>query len=99
MANYTFSKLADQDIEDIAVYTIAQFGASKARANKTLLIQTAKTAANFPSIGQSYTTEQGRVFQRFNVGRHILFFQPTEQGIFIVRVLHVMMDFDQHLGE
>ncbi len=98
MANYQFSKLADSDLKDIADYTVMNFGVPKAREYKALLIQSAKTAANFPSIGRPYTTEQGRVFQRFNVGRHVLFYQPSEQGIFIVRVLHLMMDFDQHLG-
>ncbi|VAW16027.1 hypothetical protein MNBD_ALPHA12-521 [hydrothermal vent metagenome] len=97
MAKYQFSKLAERDLEDIADYTVMNFGVFKTREYKALLIQSAKTAANFPSIGRPYTTEHGRIFQRFNVGRHVLFYQPTEQGIFIVRVLHLMMDFDQYL--
>ncbi len=97
MAKFQFSKLAERDLEDIAHYTVANFGVSKALEYKALLIQSAKTAASFPSIGQTYITEQGQIFQRLSVGRHVLFYQPSEQGIFIVRVLHLRMDFDQHL--
>ena len=55
--------------------------------------------ANFPSMGRPYTTKKGRVYQRHNVGEHAVFFRPTEQGIFIVRILGLMMDFDRHLDD
>lgn len=99
MANFVLSKLADQDLEEIATYTILNFGANEALEYKASIAQSAKTAAQFPSIGRSYTTQKGHIFQRYNVGRHALFYQPTKTGIFIARILHQMMDFDRHLEE
>lgn len=97
MADYALSALAEQDLDDIAVYTTLIFGARKAREYKAALIQSAEVAASFPSIGRPYTTRKGNVFQKYNIGRHAIFYQPAQTGIYIVRVLHLMMDFDRHL--
>lgn len=97
MANYSLSELADQDLEDISEYTTRNYGRKQTFDYKASIKQAARTAANFPSIGRPYTTKKGNIFQRYNVGRHAMFYQPTEAGIFIVRVLHLMMDFDRHL--
>ena len=99
MADFVLSKLADQDLEDIAAYTVLNFGINEALEYKASIAQSAKTAGHFPSIGKPYTTQKGHVFQRYNIGRHALFYQPTEAGIFIVRILHQMMDLDRHLDE
>lgn len=97
MANYEFSKTAEQDIRNIAQYTVQYFGVKQAQHYKALLLQSAKTVANFPSMGRPYTSKNGKVFHKHNVGEHALFYQTTQDGIFIVRVLHLMMDFDKHL--
>lgn len=97
MADFILSNLADQDLEDIAAYTTLNFGADAAREYGVFIAHSAQTAAHFASIGTPYTTQKGHIFQRYNVGRHTLFYQPTETGIFIVRILHQMMDFDRHL--
>jgi toxin ParE1/3/4 len=97
MADYQRSKLAEQDFRQIARYTLRNFGLRQAQEYESSLVQAAKTAANFPSIGRPYTTKKGSVYQQYNVGRHALFYRATESGVFIVRVLHLMMDFDRHL--
>jgi toxin ParE1/3/4 len=66
-------------------------------AYKAGIIQSAQITANFPSMGRPYTTKNGKVFQKYNVGEHALFYRPTETGILIVRVLHLKMDFDRHI--
>lgn len=97
MADYALSALAEQDLDDIATYTTQTFGASKARAYKAALIQSAEIAASFPLIGRTYTTKKGSAFQMYSVGRHAIFYRPSDTGIYIVRVLHLTMDFDRHL--
>ena len=97
MANYAYSKLADKDLEDISYYTTLYFGEGQARAYHASIDQSAMTIANFPSIGRPYTSQKGKLFQKFNVGEYSLFYQPNEEGGFIVRVLHCKMDFDRHL--
>ena len=97
MASYKYSKLADRDLDGIAEYTFLNFGERQARAYRVSIDHAASTAADFPSLGRPYTTKKGRIYQKYNVGEHALFYRPSEAGIFIVRVLHLMMDFDRHL--
>ncbi len=97
MASYTLSALAELDLDNIATYTTLTFGATKAREYKAALMQSAMTASSFPSIGKVYTTQKGAAFRKYNVGRHATFYEPTDYGIHIVRVLHLMMDCDLHL--
>ncbi len=98
MASYKYSKLADDDLDGIAEYTFVNFGENQARAYRVSIDHAAGTAGNFPSLGRLYTTKKGAIFHKYNVGEHALFYRPIDTGIFIVRVLHLMMDFDRHLG-
>jgi len=97
MADYQFSKLAEGDLAGITTYTALNFGHSQSFTYTDNLLDGAQTAADFPSFGLPYTTKKGKVFQKYSVGRHAIFYQPTETGILIVRILHLMMDFDRHL--
>ena len=97
MAKAEFSKEADSDLNGIARYTFLNFGEDQAREYLRLLDQAVRTASNFPSLGRLYTTKGGQMYQRYNAGRHTIFYRTTEDGIFVVRVLHLMMDFDRQL--
>jgi len=97
MADYKYSRLADNDLDSIATYTVINFGERQAHAYQVAIDQSASTIANFPSMGRPYATQNGTAFLKYNVGEHALFYQPTDTGVFIVRVLHLMMDFDRHL--
>lgn len=97
MASYKLSQLAQLDLEEITTYTVLTFGEKQARLYNSQMHNAAQTAADFPSAGVSYVTRTGAVFQKYNSGRHTLFYQPTDDGVFVVRILHQMMDFDAHL--
>ena len=99
MASYKLSELAEIDAQNITRYTALNFGKRKAIDYPNDIMASAKMIGNFPSIGRPYTTKKGRVYQQYNIGRHALFYRPTEQGVFIVRILHLMMDFNQHLDK
>ena len=97
MADYVLSSAAESDLRDIIRYTAENFGFAQARAYPVQLRQAAETAASFPSIGRTYRTTGGTTLRQYNVGRHALFYRPTETGILVVRILHLVMDFDLHL--
>ena len=97
MASYKLSKLGQLDVDGITEYTAVNFGERQAVVYYGQIHLAARTVANFPSLGRPYTTKKGATYQKYNVGEHALFYRPTETGIFIVRVLHLMMDFDRHL--
>lgn len=99
MAEYQFSKLAEDDLDNTTTYTAINFGYTQSVIYTDSILDGSQLAANFPSIGLPYSTKRGRVFQRYSIGRHVIFYKPTENGIFIVRVLHQMMDFDRHLDD
>lgn len=97
MANYKLSKLAELDIDDITAFTAKRWGERQALAYPEQLRSGAQFVANFPTWGKTYTTKRGRVYQRYRIGKHMLFYRPVDDGIFVVRILHVSMDFDRHL--
>lgn len=97
MAQYSLSNLAEQDIEGIFEYTLRNFGEHQASAYIGQIKQSLQTAAVFPYIGREYVTKRGQSYRRFDCGRHALFYRPADNGIFLVRALHVMMDHDQLL--
>lgn len=97
MAKYVLSEAADADLTEITEYTAQTFGLDQARKYPAQIVDGCEMAAAFPAIGQPYSTSAGQIFQKYNVGRHALFYQTTEHGVFVVRILHLMMDFDVHL--
>ncbi len=97
MVAYKLSKKAQSDVDDITVYTALHFGEEQAVNYTDNIHDAARLATHFPNLGRQYTTIKGSVYRQYNVGRHALFYQPIEGGIFIVRILHQMMDFDRHL--
>jgi len=97
MADYVFSVEADADIHGIWRYSAINFGAGQADTYTDQLLRSVQTAARFPFTGRDYTTRSGRPYKQYNCGRHAIFYRSTEAGIFVVRVLHLMMDFDRHL--
>ncbi len=97
MADYFYSEMADQDLQGIAEYTLDYWGIQQTRAYRKAIDQAASTVAMFPSMGGPYQARNGETYQKYSVGEHALFYQHTESGVFIARVLHLRMDFDQHL--
>ena len=97
MADYSLSQLASRDIDHIYEYIYRQFGEEQADAYVEQIRQSARIAANFPRTGRLYTTRSGLVLRQYSCGRHALFYVPQDNGILVVRVLHLMMDFDRHL--
>ncbi len=97
MARVKYSQAVDRDLDGVAEYTVLQFGENQARTYRAMIDQSAEAIADFPAIGRTYTTEQGRVFRKHNVGEHALFYVPQTNGVLVVRVLHLKSDFDRYL--
>lgn len=98
MADYTLSQLAKSDLIDITEYSAVKFGFPQAEKYTRQLHQSAQLAAEFPLAGHEYHAENGRAYRQFNCGSHALFYVPAESGIFIIRILHLAMDFDRYLN-
>ena len=97
MAKYRLSRRASSDIEGIAQYSAERFGTRQAIAYVTDIHDAARLVAEISSLGRPYTTKKGRTYQRYNVGNHALFYRTTDEGVFVVRILHQAMDLDRRL--
>ena len=97
MADYALSAAARDDLESITIYTIDAYGEAQALSYNAQMHRAAQLVADFPALGLPYVTKDGERFQKFMSGSHTLFYQPTGQGVLIVRILHGAMDFDRHL--
>ena len=96
MAEYRLTPAAERDLEAIWTYTLDRWSVQQAdRYIDTLvavfqaLSQSPKTAPACDHIRQGY--------RRRSVERHMIYFQTTQYGILVVRVLHHRMDVARQL--
>jgi toxin ParE1/3/4 len=80
---------------EIADYTIERFGIEQARRYRDDLESCFQTLAASPMIGRS-ADELGSNLRRYKHQSHIVFYLPSDQGVFVVRVLHQRMDYAIH---
>ncbi len=92
---YRLSRLADNDIVNIAEYTIQEFGIKQARRYRDTLENCFLTIAKNPNIGRN-AEEFETGLKRFENQSHIVFYLEDDKGLFIVRVLHNSVDIVRH---
>jgi toxin ParE1/3/4 len=96
MPSYYLSSKADGDIDAIVDYTLKTWGESQTHDYVTELFQFLQTLADNPNLGRS-AAEFIPELKRSNYKSHTIFYEPTEKGIFVVRILGQKRDFKQHL--
>jgi len=96
MPSYSLSSKADGDIDDIVDYTLETWGESQTHDYVTELLQFLQTLAENPDLGRS-ASEFAPLLKRFNFKAHTIFYEPTKQGIYVVRILVQIRDFKRHL--
>ena len=96
MAAYSLSEKAVSDLDGIYEYTILNFGLEQARAYLLGLHERFQILADTPGIGRS-ATQLAPNLRRHEYQSHIIFYNPTETGVLIVRVLHTRMDAKRHI--
>ncbi len=95
---YKISKLANNDIDSIINYTINNFGTQAMISYHSSLEQCFQTIEKNPEIGlkSDFIIKD---YYRFNHRSHVVYYQVTESGILIIRVLHQSMDVFRSLSE
>ena len=92
---YALSPLAEQDLEEIYLYTLRTWSREQAIRYHGDLI------AAF--VGLAAGTRRGRPalvredYQKLRVGSHMVFFRISDGMIEVIRVLHQSMDVSRHL--
>lgn len=93
---FTFLKKAEEDIEEILRY-ISRDNPTAALAVREAIENTCETIATMPQVGTSRTFSNPvykgiRLMLVKKFENYLIFYQPTEQGVLIVRVLHGARD-------
>ncbi len=96
MARFELSQAADNDLNEIYIYSYREFGEAKADAYLQSLEQCFERLAEFPGMGRSIAHIRAGYF-RFPHGSHAIFFVKIADGISVVRVLHQRRDPERHL--
>ncbi len=95
MVAYSLSSKAATDLAGIYEYTITTFGLVQAQNYLTGLHDCFRKLADNPLYGRS-ATELATNLRRLEYRSHVVFYEPIEHGVLIVRVLHQSMDVPEH---
>jgi toxin ParE1/3/4 len=85
-----YSKDAERDLNDIVDYTLDAWGADQAYDYLAKLEGCFKSLAEMPGMGRACP----RIYpglHRMEEGRHVIFYRPEPDAVFICRVLHQQM--------
>jgi toxin ParE1/3/4 len=96
MAEYELSKRADEDLNDIYLFTYRRFGEAKADAYLLGLENRFSILAAQPGLGRRIDHIRPGYF-RYEHASHPIFYRLTGNGIIIMRVLHRSMDVERQI--
>ena len=96
MLSYRFSKSAEKDFENIAVYSIKNFGITQARLYRDGLFKTFDMICTFPMIGSNQNHIKKNV-RRQVYESHSIYYRIDANAIFILRILGPGEDPLRHL--
>jgi toxin ParE1/3/4 len=90
VSKFRYSFQAEADLEEIGLYSMANWGEEQAILYIKQLEACCELVANSP--GTARKCDDIRVgYRRMEEGSHVLFFKPDAQGLLVVRVLHERM--------
>jgi len=96
MLSYRLSKRAEKDFENIAVYSIKNFGIKQARLYRDGLFKTFDMICAFPMIGSNQNHIKKNV-RRQVYESHSIYYRIDAKAIFILRILGPGEDPLRHL--
>jgi toxin ParE1/3/4 len=95
MPSYRLSPLAEEDLFKIISTTIESWGSAQAKVYAQTIDAALLKLAQYPDFGR----ERSDVYdgaKSFPVEKHIVFYQISESGIDVARILHQRMDPSKH---
>lgn len=93
---YELSEAAARDIESILERSITDFGPTQTENYFQSLRNCLQLLDANPEMG-GRVDEIRSDYRRFAHQSHVIFYRRTEQGIFIIRILHKHMDIKNNL--
>jgi toxin ParE1/3/4 len=93
MHKIELSNTAETDIMDIASYTRRRYGAEQVKKYTSMLFQQMKLLAQVPQAGHM-RTDLPEGYKAKNAGEHIIVYTEQQGTIYVARILHGSMDFE-----
>lgn len=96
MLNIKISPQATEDIDNIFIYSAETWSVQQAEKYYFGIHNEISRLALNPHFGKDYSTLHSGLFG-YAINSHIIFYLILEGDLFVVRVLHQIMDFQKHL--
>jgi toxin ParE1/3/4 len=90
VATFRLSRLAEDDLTGIGVYTLRTWGEDQAIRYLDGLEACCRRLANNPELGRACESVRPEL-RRMEQGKHVVFFRREPGGILISRILHERM--------
>ncbi len=97
MGQISLTHAAEQDLIDIYLYGVAEFGAKQADRYADELAAKLALIADNPSFGANYAFVQTGL-RRAEFSAHAIYDRQAGAGVLVLRILHGRMDVGRHLG-
>lgn len=88
--------MAQRDLDEVFDYTMARWGLPRAMRYADLIEAACADLAEAPRQARGCADIRPG-YRRRGVGRHVIYFRPTDYGIAVIRILHQRMDAMRHL--
>lgn len=95
MSNYRLSPLAAKDLFRIISKTIESWGDTQAKIYAQTIDAALLKLAQYPDFGRDRRDVYNGA-RSFPIEKHIVFYQVTDNGIEIARILHQRRDITKH---
>ncbi len=88
--------LANEDLEEIWLYTYDKWGIKQAESYTKALFQAMNRLIEFPKIGRPIDHDKSN-YRLYHFRHHYIVYQETAEAIKIIRVLGEQMDVKRHV--
>jgi toxin ParE1/3/4 len=94
---YLLTPLAEQDLEDIWLYTCRSWSLEQADDYHASIVDAIEALASGRRQGRDASDIRDG-YRKHAVGRHLIFYREREDALLVVRILHQSMDIAAHIG-
>ena len=96
MSKYYLSNAAVEDLRSIMAYTLEEWGSQQVIDYRDRIEDKLVLLAEFPGMGRTNDNLPGHILYMVE-GEHYVFYRVVNDGIEVIRLLHVHMDVFRHI--
>lgn len=98
MVNFQLTELAKQDLRSIGRYTQATWGREQRNTYLAKIDASFHLLAVEPQLGKS-CDDLRPGYRKYPVGKHLIFYRQSKDGLEIIRILHERMDIEARFDD